>query len=77
VKAIKFRDLIRRLVAYDPAFQLFKPRGGGSHYQIYHPDIQGRAESYPIPFRSMNAEVKKGHLAAIRRRFRLPAEIFD
>ena len=71
VKAHKYRDLIKKLVAHDPRFQFFKPTGGGSHHQIYHPDVGGKAASYPVPFHGEHREVKRGHLAE------LPANFFD
>ena len=43
---------------------------------LYHPDVNGRPESYPLKCHGEGDDVRKGHLAAIRRRFRLPPDFF-
>jgi len=44
---------------------------------IYHPDIDGRSQSYPIKCHGDSTEIYIGHLTAIIRRFNLPRNIFD
>ena len=61
---------------HDPRFQEIRTRGKGSERMIYHPDIAGRSESYPIKCHGEGTEIRKGTLAAIIRRFKLPARFF-
>jgi predicted RNA binding protein YcfA (HicA-like mRNA interferase family) len=42
---------------------------------IYHPDIDGRSESFPMTFHK-GRDVRTGMLKAIIRRFKLPDRIF-
>ena len=51
-------------------------RAKGSERMLYHPDVKGRPESYPLKCHGEGDDVRKGHLAAIRRRFRLPHDFF-
>jgi len=41
---------------------------------IYHPDVNGRAESFPLPGRN---EVFPAYLKGIIKRFDLPNDFFD
>lgn len=75
-KAYSYRELIKKLRAHDSKFSVYKNRGKGSERMIFHPDIYGRPESYPIKCHNEGAEVRQGHLVAIRRRFKLPADFF-
>jgi predicted RNA binding protein YcfA (HicA-like mRNA interferase family) len=43
---------------------------------IYHPNVNGRAQSYPMMFHKGH-DIGKGMLKAIIRRFDLPNGIFD
>jgi hypothetical protein len=71
-KPYKFRVLLRKLRKHDPRFQVFTNRAKGSERMLYHPDIQGRPESFPLKCHSENQELRKGVVSAIIRRFRLP-----
>jgi len=39
---------------------------------IYHPDIDGRAESFPIKYHGENKHVLPGYISDMIRRFKLP-----
>jgi predicted RNA binding protein YcfA (HicA-like mRNA interferase family) len=69
--------VIERLRAHDGRFVVHIRRGKGSHRMIWHPDIGGRAESFPLKHHGDSTEIRKGTLAALIRRFNLPREIFD
>ena len=71
-KTYTFRELIKVLRKHDKRFEILENRGKGSERMIYHPDIHGRAESYPIKCHGEGTEIRKGHITAIKRRFRLP-----
>ena len=71
-----YRELIRKLRKHDSRFEEYVNRGNGSERILYHPDIDGRSESYPLKCHGEGDDVRKGHLAAIRRRFRLPLDFF-
>ena len=74
-KPYKFRVLIRKLRKYDSRFEVFIQRGKGSERMLYHPDIAGRPESFPVKCHSENQELRKGVVSAIIRRFRIPQGI--
>ena len=76
-RVLTCRELIKLLKDYDNRFVIFTKRGKGSERMIYHPDVKGSARSYPLPCHGEGATVRKGHLVAIRRRFELPALLFD
>ena len=42
---------------------------------IFHPDVDGKRASYPIPYHK-GSDVKKGILSGLIRRFNLPSDIF-
>lgn len=77
MKPCKFRDLVKKLKAHDKRFTIYAPPGGGSHYEIYHPDIGGKAASFPVPYHGANRDVKVGYLNRIVDRFQLPKKFFD
>jgi len=74
-KTYTFRELVKALRAHDPRFEAFVKRGKGSERMLYHPDVNGRAASYPVKCHGENTEIRKGHIAAIRRRFNLPKDL--
>jgi len=76
-KTYSYKELIKKLLEYDKAFEINTRRGKGSERMIYHPDINGRPESYPIKHHGDKTEIKKGHISALRRRFNLPKDFFD
>ena len=47
-KTYTFRTLEKALRKHDKRFEVYKKRGKGSERIIYHPDINGRPESYPV-----------------------------
>ncbi len=71
-KTYKFRELVKVLRKHDPKFEFQQNRAKGSERMIYHPDINGRPESYPIICHGEGTEIRIGHILAIIRRFRLP-----
>jgi predicted RNA binding protein YcfA (HicA-like mRNA interferase family) len=71
----KPQDVVRILREHDPRFQLHTKRGKGSEQVIYHPNINGRSEIYPMTFHK-GQDVGKGMLKAIIRRFSPPDRIF-
>ena len=75
-RTYSFRELIRTLRKHDSRFEVYVNRGKGSERMPYHPDINGWSESDPLKCHSEGDDVRKGHLAAIRRRFRLPPDFF-
>lgn len=70
-----FRTLQKKLRQIDPRFEINEKRGKGSERTIYHPDIDGRPESYPIKCHGENTEIRKGTLSAIKRRFKLKGKL--
>ena len=42
---------------------------------IYHPDINGSPESFPVKCHREGQELRKGVISAIIRRFKLPASV--
>lgn len=74
-KTYSFRELMSVLQAYDARFEIHVNRGKGSERMIYHPDIGGRAQSYPIKCHGNKTEIRAGHISAIRRRFSLPRDL--
>lgn len=73
----KVDKLLKKLLKHDPDFEVFESRGKGSERMIYHPNINGRAESYPFKYHGKNTELGRGTISAIIRRFNLPRDIFN
>ena len=71
-RTLKYRELVSRLRDHDSRFEFFERRGKGSERMIYHPDVDGRSESFPVKCHGEGTELRKGVLSAIRRRFKLP-----
>lgn len=74
-KPYRFRELRRALLAHDSRFEFWEDRGKGSERMIYHPDIEGRPESFPVKCHGEGTELRKGVISAIIRRFRLPNDV--
>ena len=70
-KAYSYRELVAKLRKHDSRCQVFKNRGKGSERMLYHPDINGRPQSYPLKCHRESDDVRRGHLSAIERRFNL------
>jgi hypothetical protein len=68
----KFRELVKILRKYDPRFEFWENRAKGSERMIYHPDVNGRPESFPVKCHGENTELSVGVISAIIRRFDLP-----
>ena len=47
-KSCKFRELVKVLRKDDARFEVYQNRGKGSERMLYHPDINGWPESYPL-----------------------------
>ncbi len=75
-KPQKADKLIKKLIKHDPRFEINSNRGKGSERMIYHPDINGRPESYPFKYHGKSTELGRGTVSAIIRRFKLPHNIF-
>ena len=71
----KPQDVVRILREHDKRFVVYTKRGKGSERIIFHPDINGRSQIYPLTFHK-GQDVGKGMLKAIIRRFNLPEDIF-
>jgi hypothetical protein len=74
-KPVKFRELTKILKKYDSKFEIWENRGKGSERMIYHPNINGRAESFPVKCHGKNTEIHKGVISSIIRRFKLPKDL--
>ena len=57
---------------HDARFEFLEQRGKGSERIIFHPDIDGRAESIPVKCHGDNTELRKGVISDVIRRFKLP-----
>ena len=75
-KPKKPQDVLRILRDYDRRFETFTKRGKGSERMIYHPNVNGRSQCFPLTFHK-GQDIGKGMLKAIIRRFDLPSNIFD
>jgi len=71
-KSYTYRTLVKTLTKHDKKFEFHKNRGKGSERMIFHPDVNGRPESYPIKCHGDNTDIGRGHISAIARRFSLP-----
>ena len=76
MKTYTYRELVKKLKKHDKKFEIWENRGKGSEHIIYHPNVNGRAESYPIKHHGDGTEIKIGHYPAICRRFGLPKNFF-
>ena len=75
-RRLKYRKLEATLKRIDDRFEIYEDCGKGSHRVIYHPDIQGRAESFPLPFHGANTEINPGYISDIIQRFQLNKAVF-
>lgn len=73
----KYREVIKKLRTRDEKFEILANRGKGSERIIFHPDINGRPESFPIKCHGEGTEIRVGILTALIRRFDLPRGFFD
>lgn len=73
----KYREVVRILLDYDSRFEFWQNRGKGSERIIYHPDVNGRPESFPVKCHGEGTELRKGVISAILRRFNLPRDLFS
>jgi predicted RNA binding protein YcfA (HicA-like mRNA interferase family) len=71
-----YSKLIKLLLQHDDRFEVNIKKGKGSHRVLYHPDINGRAASYPLKYHGEKTVVAIGHLSAIIRRFNLDKNFF-
>ncbi len=72
---LKYRDLVKRLRKHDPRFEVWENRAKGSERMLYHPDIGGRPQSFPLKCHGDSTEIRIGMLRAIMRRFQLPRDV--
>ena len=63
-KTYTFRTLEKALRKHDKRFEFYKKRGKGSERIIYHPDINGRPESYPVKYATGKTQKPKKVLLA-------------
>ncbi len=73
----RFREVIAALKSHDARFEVWVNRGKGSERIIYHPDVSGRSESFPVKCHGEGTELRAGVLSGIIRRFKLPRNVFD
>ena len=71
----KHHEFKRILKKYDPRFQFFVNRGKGSHYIVFHPNINGQHRSVPIPCHG-SKDILPCYIRQVIRRFELPDDIF-
>ncbi len=76
MKSYSYRELVKKLRKHDKRFEIFENRAKGSERMLYHPDINGRSESYPLKCHGEGSDIRKGHLPAIVKRFDLPSDFF-
>ena len=74
-KPKKHHEFQRILHKHDRRFEFYVNRGKGSHYIVYHPDIDGQPRSVPIP-RHGSQDVKPCYIRQVIARFKLPPDIF-
>lgn len=74
-KPHKFQKLVKILKKYDSDFEFFVNRGKGSERMIYHPNINGRPESFPVKYHGKNTEISKGAISDLMKRFDLPKDL--
>lgn len=74
-KIYTYRELIKKLRKIDKRFEVFENRAKGSERMIFHPDIDGSPQSYPVKCHGENTEIRKGTLADIKRRFKLKGKL--
>ena len=73
-KSYTFRELVKKLKKYDSQFEILQNRGKGSERMLFHPNINGRPESYPLKCHGEDDTIRKGHIKAVVRRFSLPKD---
>ncbi len=71
-KPYKYREVQKRLLAYDSRFNFSSRRGKGSERMIYHPDVEGKPASHPVKYHKASTELRKGVISSLIRRFKLP-----
>lgn len=71
-----YRRLVKILREHDPRFEFYESRGKGSERMIYHPDVNGRPESFAVKCHGEGTELRRGVISALIRRFNLPRELF-
>lgn len=74
-KPYKYHELERILRKHDSRFEFWARRGKGSERIIYHPDVKGRPESFPVKYHGRGTELRKGVISALIRRFSLPRDL--
>jgi hypothetical protein len=75
LKPYKFSKLISILKKYDDRFVVFPRKGKGSHQMLYHPDINGRAVSFPLVVHGKNPEIGKYYIGDLKRTSELPDDL--
>jgi hypothetical protein len=76
-RSLRYREVIRRLKAHDPRFEVLMKRGKGSECLIVHPDIDGQHKSIPLKHHGDGTDIYVGALLAIARRFNLSKDFFN
>ena len=75
-KTFTRRELAKRLQQHDACFRIDYSRGKGSHAIIFHSNINGEKRLYTLTGHGDGGVIRRGHLAAIVRRFELPKDFF-
>jgi predicted RNA binding protein YcfA (HicA-like mRNA interferase family) len=72
-KPRKVDQALRELKRRDANFAFYP--GKGSHLSIWHPNIDGQARSYVIPYHK-GKDILPCYLKGIIKRFNLPQDLF-
>jgi hypothetical protein len=78
-KPKKPQEVVSILRRHDGRFVIYEDRGKGSHRMIYHPDVAGRPQSFPLTFGfyvlTYNATDEKARiLKGVAAKFGLPPD---
>ncbi len=73
----KYREDVKALRKHAKKFEFWNKRGKGSHRIIYHPDINGRPQSFPLVCLGEGTEIRQEYLAGIISRFGLRNDFFE
>ncbi len=71
----KYREIESILKKHDQRFEFWSRRGKGSERIIYHPNVNGRSESFPIKCHGDNTQISVGVVSSLIRRFQLPRDL--
>jgi len=73
-KPLKYREIKKKLKRFGVIED--KKRGKGSERMLYHPNINGKPEWYPVKCHGEGDELSKHLVRAVRQRFNIKVEEF-